>query len=128
MSEKTKKVKSAQKDVNTAKKTSKKTEKSSAEKTSLKTETVENYDPWKVLINAHLAEKSMGMVEFQNKLTFIVARNATKNEIAEAVEKGFQVKVKKVNVELTQKGLRKAYVTLSPKHSAADIATRLGMI
>ena len=86
------------------------------------------YDAWKILLYPHLAEKSMGMVEFQNKLTFIVTKKATRREIAEAVEKEFQVRVKKVNVENTRKGKKKAYVTLSSKDSAADIATRLGMI
>ncbi|MBL7160367.1 MAG: 50S ribosomal protein L23 [Candidatus Aenigmarchaeota archaeon] len=88
----------------------------------------EAYDPWKTLLHPHLAEKAMTMVELQNKLTFIVNKKATKGEIAEAVEKGFHVEVQKVNVEVTMKGLKKAYVTLGPKHSAADIATRLGMI
>jgi len=88
----------------------------------------ETFDPWKTLLYPHLAEKSMNMVEFQNKLTFIVNKGATKGEIAEAVEKGFDVEVKSVNVEVTMKGRKKAYITLMPKHSAADIATRLGMI
>lgn len=88
----------------------------------------ETYDPWKVLLYPHLAEKSMNMVEFQNKLTFVVDRHASKRQIAEAVEKGFDVHVQKVNVESTMKGRKKAYITLSKKSSAADIATRLGMI
>ena len=85
-------------------------------------------DPWSVLLYPHLGEKSMGMVEFQNRLTFIVDRRATKGDIAKAIEEGFHVEVKKVNVEITMKGKKKAYITLTSKHSAADIATRLGMI
>lgn len=88
----------------------------------------EIYDPWKILLHAHLAEKSIGMVETQNTLSFIVTRKANKKDIREAIEKGFNVEVKKVTVERTRKGVKKAYITLSPKHSAADIATRLGMI
>jgi large subunit ribosomal protein L23 len=88
----------------------------------------ELHDPWRTLLYPHMAEKSMIMVELQNKLTFIVKRKASKKEIAEEVERGFNVEVRKVNVEGTMKGAKKAYVTLSPKHSAADIATRLGMI
>ncbi len=86
------------------------------------------FDPWKALLYPHLAEKSMGMVEFQNKLTFVVRKDANKREIKEAVERGFGVEVTGVNVEVTMKGVKKAYVTLSPKSQAADIATRLGMI
>ncbi|RLI97816.1 MAG: 50S ribosomal protein L23 [Candidatus Aenigmatarchaeota archaeon] len=76
----------------------------------------------------HLAEKSMNMVEIENKLVFIVKRNATKEQIKDAVEKGFDVKVTGINVIITRKGSKKAYVKLSPDNSAADIATRLGMI
>lgn len=88
----------------------------------------EGYDPWKVLIYPHLAEKSINMVELENKLVFIVKKNAIKSQIKEAVENGFNVKVLSVNVEITMKGQKKAYIKLSPEHSAADIATRLGMI
>lgn len=86
------------------------------------------YNPWDTLLFPHLAEKSMNMVEVQNLLTFIVNKRSTKDDIREAVEKGFQVSVKNINTEITRKGVKKAYVTLSPKDSAADIATRLGMI
>jgi len=89
---------------------------------------VEGFDLWKVLRYPHLAEKSMNMVELENKLVFIVRRNATAVQIKEAIEKGFGVRVLSVNVMITMKGDKKAYVKLSPESSAADIATRLGMI
>ena len=85
-------------------------------------------DPWKVLKYPHLAEKSVGMVEKENKLIFIVDRRAGKKEIKEAVEKEFGVKVLKVNVEITRKGEKKAYVKLSPDNPAIDIASKLGMV
>ena len=50
------------------------------------------------------------------------------DKIKEAVEKGFDVKVEKVNVTVTRKGHKKAYIKLHPDHLAADIATRLGML
>jgi large subunit ribosomal protein L23 len=86
------------------------------------------YDPWRVLEHPHLAEKSMGIVETENKLVFMVKMNADKEEIKEAVERGFNVKVEQVNVVITRKGAKKAYVKLHPDYSAADIATRLGML
>ncbi len=86
------------------------------------------FDPWKVLRYPHLAEKSMKAVEAGNKLVFIVDRRAGKEMIAMAVEKEFNVDVVKVNTVMTQQGLKKAYVKLSEKHSAGDIATRLGMV
>jgi len=89
---------------------------------------VEGYDPWKILQYPHLAEKSMNMVEMENKLVFVVRRNASREKIKEAVEKGFGVKVLAVNVMITRKGHKKAYIKLGADYSAADIATRLGMI
>jgi large subunit ribosomal protein L23 len=85
-------------------------------------------DPWKVLKFPHLAEKSMNMVEFENKLTFIVRREATKKDIKEAVENLFDVKVLSVQTEITPKGVKKAYAKLSPEHPASEIASRLGMV
>ncbi|GEM_PF-54030 len=114
----------------------KKTEKPKEEKKELKKETpktsremgVGGYNPWKILMYPHLAEKSINMVELENKLVFIVNKKANKGNIKEAVEKGFDVKVLSVKTEITRKGQKKAYIKLGPDHSAADIATRLGMI
>ncbi len=53
----------------------------------------EAYDPWRVLEHPHLAEKSMGLVEAENKLVFIVKKRADKERVKEAVEMGFGVKV-----------------------------------
>lgn len=86
------------------------------------------YSPWKVLLYPHLAEKSMNMVELENKLVFIVKRRAKRAEIKEAIEKGFNVKVLSVNMVITQRGTKKAYIKLSPDNLASDIASRMGMI
>lgn len=88
----------------------------------------EIFNPWKVLLYPHLAEKSMNMVELENKLVFMVKRNATRAQIKEAVEKGFNVKALSVNMLITTKGTKKAYIRLSPEHMASDIASRMGMI
>ena len=91
-------------------------------------DTKEEAGAWKVILYPHLAEKSMNMVEAENKLVFIVNRKASKREIKEDVENSFKVRVESVNVELTTKGSKKAYVKLGPQDSAADIASRLGML
>jgi large subunit ribosomal protein L23 len=85
-------------------------------------------DPWSVLVYPHLAEKSMNMVEFENKLTFIVRRNATKEDIRKAIENLFDVKVVKVQTEITPDGVKKAYAKLSAESQASEIASRLGMV
>jgi large subunit ribosomal protein L23 len=85
-------------------------------------------DVWKILVYPHLTEKSMNMVEIENKLVFIVNRKARKSEIKEAIEKEFEVKVDKVRTEITTRGQKKAYVKINPEFSAADVASKLGMI
>jgi large subunit ribosomal protein L23 len=85
-------------------------------------------DPWKVLMYPQLAEKSMNMVEIENKLVFIVNPAARKGDIRNAVEKNFNVKVVGVQVMITRKGQKKAFVKLHEDNSAADIASRLGML
>ncbi len=116
--------------VKAAEKKETKTDKSAstAKTATVKSKATGAKDPWKVLIYPHLAEKSMNMVEFENKLTFIVRRTATKKDIKEAVENLFDVKVLKVQTETTTKGTKKAYAKLSPETPASEIAARLGMV
>jgi large subunit ribosomal protein L23 len=85
-------------------------------------------DPWKVLMYPQLAEKSMNMVELENKLVFIVNPKSKKGEIREAVEKNFGVRVIGLSTMITRKGQKKAFIRLHPDDSAADIASRLGML
>lgn len=113
--------------VKAAKKESKEHKATSTTKTTTG-KTRKGSDPWKVLVYPHLAEKSMNMVEFDNKLTFIVRRTATKRDIKEAIQTLFDVKVIKVQTETTPKGEKKAYAKLSDDASASEIASRLGMV
>lgn len=83
---------------------------------------------WDIIEYPHLSEKSISNVESQNKIIFIVKQSAKRSEIKKAVEKMFDVKVEKVNMLITTSGKKKAYVRLKPEYSAADIATRLGMM
>ena len=85
-------------------------------------------DPWDVLLYPHIAEKSMSMVDLQNKIVFVVRMEAGKKQIREAFEKLFDVKVADVKTERTMTGQKKAFIKLDPKNSAADIATRLGIL
>ena len=72
-------------------------------------------------------EKSVRLMESDNKLTFIVDKKATKTEIKIAVQEMFKVKVVAVNTTI-QRGEKKAYVTLSAETPAIDVATQLGLI
>ncbi|UCD03463.1 MAG: 50S ribosomal protein L23 [Candidatus Aenigmatarchaeota archaeon] len=70
----------------------------------------------------------MNMVEFENKLTFIVRRTASKEQIKRAIEDLFDVKVISVETQTTTKGVKKAYAKLSEDTPASEIAARLGMV
>ena len=85
-------------------------------------------DPWQVLSFPHMAEKSMALVDTQNKMVFIVKRESTKDQIKQAFEKLFEVKVESVNTEITITGEKRAFIKLQSGYSAADIATRLGIL
>ena len=89
---------------------------------------VEGYDPWDILQYPHLAEKSMNMVELENKLVFIVNPRSNKKDIKEAVEKNFGVRVMGLSTMITRRGQKKAFIKLHPDDSAADIASRMGML
>lgn len=72
-------------------------------------------------------EKSVRLMEKENKLTFIVDKKTNKVDIKKAVEDLFKVKVVKVNT-LIQRGEKKAYVQLSKDSKAMDVATQLGLM
>ena len=73
-------------------------------------------------------EKSIRLMESENKLIFVVDMKADKKEIKDAVEKIFKVKVKKVNTFISPRGEKRAYVKFSDETPAIDIATQLGLM
>ena len=85
-------------------------------------------DPWTILLYPLLTEKAIGKIESENKLVFIVNRKSSKKQIRWATEKAFNVKVVNVKTLIDRKGRKKAWIKLSKKYPAAEIATRLGML
>ena len=85
---------------------------------------MKDYD---VLINPLTTEKSVRLMESQNKLVFIVANKSTKKSIRLAIESMFNVKVAKVNTHI-RGGKKIAFVTLHPDFNAMDVATQLGIL
>jgi ribosomal protein uL23 len=73
-------------------------------------------------------EKSIRLMESENKLVFIVDPKAAKDEIKKAIEAQFNVKVVAVNTSNDFKGRKKAYVKFSPETPAIDLATKLGLM
>jgi ribosomal protein uL23 len=85
-------------------------------------------DPWSIILYPLLTEKSLGKIETENKIIFIVSRNANKKQIKWATERAFNVKVVKVATLIDRKGRKKAWIQLSKEYPATEIATRLGMM
>ncbi len=83
---------------------------------------------WETLSHPLMTEKSIGLIEKENKLVFIVSLKSNKPEIKSAVEKIFGAKVDTVTTSITRKGQKKAFVRLAKGFSASEIATRLGML
>ena len=75
-----------------------------------------------------MTERSVNMIEFENKLVFIVDRRFNKNEIAKAIKDLYEVEVESVNTSITRKGDKKAFVKLKEQYDASDIAIRLGIL
>lgn len=98
-----------------------------AEKRTVK-KSVAPAEPWQILQYPLLTEKALGKVETENKLVFIVRRDASKQAIKWAVQKALGVKVADVRTAIDQKGRKKAMVKLTKEYPAADIATRFGML
>ena len=72
-------------------------------------------------------EKSMRLMESENKLIFAVDFKATKPEIKEAIQTLFKVKVVAVNTFIRE-SKKRAYVQFSKETPAIDVATNLGLM
>jgi large subunit ribosomal protein L23 len=75
-----------------------------------------------------MTEKAVKLIETENKLTFIVARDASRADVKRAVETLFEVKVSDVKTQITADGRKRAYVKLAPEFMADEIATKLGVL
>ena len=85
-------------------------------------------DPYKIIKHPVSTEKSIRLMEAENKLVLVVNKKATKQEIKKAIEEIFKTKVTAVNTFVTQDGQKRAYVKFSMETPAVDIATQLGLI
>ena len=81
-----------------------------------------------VVLYPKSTEKSMRLIESENKLVFVVDKGATKEEIKKDIESLYGIKIKKINVLIDRDGKKQAFVKLSDESSALDIATDLGIM
>ncbi len=75
-----------------------------------------------------MTERSVTLIESENKLTFIVDLKATKKDIRRAVEELYDVEVESVNTLISPNGEKRAFVKLYPEFNASDIAVQLGIL
>ena len=82
----------------------------------------------KVIKYPMMTERSVNMIENENKLVFIVDRRANKDDIKAAIKELYEVDATTVNTLITHKGEKKAFVKLSDEYDASDVAIRLGIL
>lgn len=73
-------------------------------------------------------ESTMGNILRHNTLVFVVHKDADKKSIRDAVKKLFKIEMKKINTSIMPDGTKKAYVVLTPNHSAVDVAKKIKAI
>ena len=81
-----------------------------------------------VLLYPLVTEKAVGMIESENKITFVVNDKSSKPEIKKRVEEAYGVKVKQINIVRDMRGRKKAIIKLDPKFKASELATKLGVL
>jgi len=85
-------------------------------------------DPYDVVLYPLMTEVASRLLETENKLIFMVNLKASKVDIRKAVEELYDVGVEKVNVLITPRGEKKAFVKLHPDYKAVDVAIKLGIL
>ena len=85
-------------------------------------------DPYLIIKHPLSTEKSIRLMESENKLIFVVDNKATKKEIKTAIEQMFNVEVSDVNTFVSPDGEKRAYIKFSAKNPAIDIATQMGLM
>jgi large subunit ribosomal protein L23 len=85
-------------------------------------------EPNEVILYPLMTESASLMVEKDNKLLFAVNMAAGKNDVKQAVEQLYEVKVQKITVLITPQGIKKAFVKLTPDFKASDVAIKLGIL
>jgi len=85
-------------------------------------------DPYDVILYPVMTEVASRMLEAENKLVFVVSLKASRDDVRRAVEELYEVKVDRVNITVTPKGEKKAFVKLHPDYKAVDVAIKLGIL
>jgi len=84
--------------------------------------------PYDVIIHPFVTEKTMAAMERENKLEFVVRRDASAHAIKTAIERMFDgAKVAKVNTKIGTDGHKRAIVKFAEGTKAEEVGTRIGI-
>lgn len=92
-----------------------------------KTETASAEQAANLIVAPYVTEKTFTQIEKENKLAFIVAEKASKNEIMEAIRILYETETTEVNTARTIRG-KKAFVRFKSPEGARELATKLGLV
>ena len=81
----------------------------------------------KIIIRPYITEKTFALVENEQKICFIVKRDATKNMIKSAVKALYNEDTLNIDTARTVYG-KKAFVKFETVEKARDLATKIGML
>ena len=81
----------------------------------------------KIIIRPYITEKTFAQVENEQKICFIVKRDATKMMIKNAVKALYNENSININTARTVYG-KKAFVQFESVEKARDLATKIGML
>lgn len=73
-------------------------------------------------------EKSVGIVDRGNTITYVVDSRASKNDIRKEFEHQFNVKVNSINTINMPDNKKKAFIRLAKGFNATDIALKLKLV
>ncbi len=81
-----------------------------------------------VMLIQHFVLTEKAMMELKkNVITAVVNLKARKNDIKKEFERLFNVEVEKVNVLVTPRGEKKAYIKLKSNYNAEELLSKLGV-
>jgi large subunit ribosomal protein L23 len=81
-----------------------------------------------VLRHPYVTEKAMMALEKENKLQFLVEKDATKKQIKREIEKTFEQEVRGISTVMTMHGEKKAIISFANEKAAEEILSRLGIM
>ena len=81
----------------------------------------------KIIVRPYVTEKTFAQVENEQKICFIVKRDATKKMIKNAIKALYNENSININTARTVYG-KKAFVQFESVEKARDLATKIGML